>query len=103
MKISYNWLKSYVPEIPEAQKLADVFTYHLCEVELIEKIGEGKSEDYVFDINILPNRAHDLLSHPGMARELSGLLGIPFVDPTSKYRVPPSVESKLVVEAKSEK
>ncbi len=100
MKISYNWLKWYVPEIPEAEKLADVFTYHLAEVESTEKLADG---DTIFDINILPNRAHDLLSHQGMARELSGLLGIPFVDPTSKYRVPPSVESKLVVEAKSEK
>ncbi len=73
MKISYNWLKEYVPELPEAEKLRDVFIYHLCEVEGMEKLSNG---DTVFDINILPNRAHDLLCHRGIAFELSGLLGI---------------------------
>jgi hypothetical protein len=37
MKISYNWLKWYVSEIPEAEKLADIFTMHLCEVEDVRK------------------------------------------------------------------
>ena len=60
MKISYNWLKSYISDLPEANKLADIFTYHLCEVEGMEKREDG---DVVFDLNILPNRAHDLLSH----------------------------------------
>jgi len=55
MKISYNWLKSYIPEIPQPEKLADVFTYHLCEVESLEKLGtSGVDEDTIFDINILP-------------------------------------------------
>jgi phenylalanyl-tRNA synthetase beta chain len=89
MKISYNWLKWYVPEIPEAEKLADVFTYHLAEVESLEKLPDG---DFLFDINILPNRAHDLLSFHGMARELSGQLGIEFKDPSGYYKTP---ESKL--------
>jgi hypothetical protein len=63
MKISYNWLKWYVPEIPEPNRLADIFTYHICEVESVEKLAGG---DYVFDLGILPNRAHDLLSHHGV-------------------------------------
>jgi len=102
MKISYNWLKWYVPDMPEAEKLADVFTYHLCEVESVEKIGEGKEQDYIFDINILPNRAHDLLSHQGIARELSGLLGIKFNDPTEMYKIPVSTETKLKIESQTE-
>src|SRR3989344_3827472 len=99
MKISYNWLKWYIPEAPEAEKLVDVFTYHLCEVESVSPIYADKKPDenglnisrnqpdqsqsvvdYVFDINILPNRAHDLLSHQGVARELASLLNINFVD-----------------------
>ena len=60
MKISYSWLKSYVPELPDAEKLCDVFTYHLCEVESLETLPNGEK---IFDLNILPNRAHDLLSH----------------------------------------
>ena len=99
MKISYNWLKWYVPEIPEADKLADVFTYHLCEVESVEKTEDG---DSIFDINILPNRAHDLLSHQGIAKELSGLLGIKYVDPIEKYKIPESAETKLQIESQSE-
>ena len=102
MKISYNWLKSYVPELPEAEKLADVFTYHLCEVESVEKIGEGKSEDRIFDINILPNRAHDLLSHQGIAQELAGLLGIKFNDPTELYKIPVSTETKLQIKSETD-
>ena len=89
MKISYNWLKWYIPDAPDADKLADVFTYHLCEVESIEK----KGDDTIFDIKILPDRAHDLLSHQGIARELASLLNIKYVDPTPKYKIPHSASS----------
>jgi len=85
MRISYNWLKSYIPEAPEAQKLADLITYHLAEVESSEKLPDG---DVVFDIKILPNRAHDLLNHQGVARELASLLDIKYVDPITKYKIP---------------
>ena len=93
MLISYNWLKSYIPNLPEAQKLADIFTYRLCEVESVT----DKGSDTVFDINILPNRAHDLLSHQGIARELAGLLGLSFVDPIESYKVPPASATTLSV------
>lgn len=99
MKISYNWLKWYVPGLLEAEKLADVFTYHICEVEGIEK----RKDDTIFDINILPNRAHDLLSHQGVARELASLLNIKFVDPTPKYKIPESKPTNLKIEVESEK
>lgn len=95
MKISYNWLKWYVPEVPEAEKLADVFTYHLCEVESIEKTADG---DSIFDLNILPNRAHDLLSHQGIAQELVGQLGVKYNDPTPMYKVPVSTQTKLAID-----
>jgi phenylalanyl-tRNA synthetase beta chain len=98
MKISYNWLKWYVPEIPEPNRLADIFTYHICEVESVEKLAGG---DYVFDLGILPNRAHDLLSHHGVARELSGLLGIQYKDPTPLYKTPISKPTNLKVEIKT--
>jgi phenylalanyl-tRNA synthetase beta chain len=85
MKISYNWLKAYVPDIPEPHRLADLFTYHICEVESVKKLDNG---DFLFDLGILPNRAHDLLSHQGAAKELSGLLGIKYNDPVSLYKTP---------------
>jgi phenylalanyl-tRNA synthetase beta chain len=100
MKISYNWLKWYIPEAPSPKSLEDVFTYHLCEVESMDTLPDG---DVIFDINILPNRAHDLLSHQGIARELASLLSIPFVDPISKYKIPADkkTELKIVVESDS--
>ncbi|MCX6752239.1 MAG: phenylalanine--tRNA ligase subunit beta [Candidatus Nomurabacteria bacterium] len=100
MKISYNWLKSYIPEAPTPEKLAEVFTFHICEVESFDRLPNG---DVVFDLKILPNRAHDLLSHQGIARELASLLDIKFVDPTAKYKIPKSKPTKLKIEIKSNK
>ncbi|MDQ5883251.1 MAG: Phenylalanine--tRNA ligase beta subunit, partial [Patescibacteria group bacterium] len=98
MKISYNWLKSYIPELPAREILVDVFTYHLCEVDGMET----KEGDTIFDLNILPNRAHDLLSHQGVAKEISGLLKIPFHDPVSKYKTPKSKETDLKINVEAE-
>ncbi len=94
MKISYNWLKWYVPEMPDAEKTAQVFERHLCEVEGVEKVGD----DTVLDLNILPNRAHDLLCHMGVGKELSGLLGLKYNDPTPMYKVPESHPTDLKIE-----
>ena len=96
MKISYNWLKSYVPDIPEPHQLAKLLTYHLCEVESYEKLSDG---DYLFDLGILPNRAHDLLSHQGVAKELCGLLGVVYKDPTVFYKIPESKSTDLNIKA----
>ncbi len=98
MKISFNWLKWYIPEAPDADSLADILTYHLAEVETVEKNPDG---DFVFDIKILPNRAHDLLSHQGIARELASLLNIPFIDPTPKFKIPESKPTQLIKEIES--
>lgn len=112
MKISYNWLKWYlpelesklseagVPELPPAEKLWDVFTFHLCEVESMDKTEDG---DTIFDINILPNRAHDLLSHQGVAQELSALCDIPFNSPVEMYKIPESKPTELMVKIESDK
>jgi phenylalanyl-tRNA synthetase beta chain len=101
MKISYNWLKSYIPDAPEAKKLADVITYHLAEVEGVET----KGDDSVLDVNILPNRAHDLLSHQGIAREIASLLDIPFKLP--EYKLPifldPEKSTKVSIKLHNDK
>ncbi len=99
MKISYNWLKWYIPEAPEANKLADLITYHLAEVETVEE----RDGDSILDIKILPNRAHDLLSHQGVARELASLLKIKYVDSTEKYKIPASKPTSFKIEVESSK
>lgn len=97
MKISYNWLKWYIDgELPSPEKLEEIFTFKLCEVEGIEKLPDG---DAILDLNILPNRAHDLLSHQGVARELAGILKLPFKDPTPLYKVPESHPTSLTINA----
>ncbi len=73
MLISYNWIKEYIPEIPSPEDLSNIITSKVCEVEKLEKIENG---DHIIEVNVLPDRAHDLLSHQGWAKELSGLLGL---------------------------
>lgn len=97
MLISYNWLKSYVPQILDIDKISDLITFHLCELESVEKLPNG---DTVFDLNILPDRAHDLLSHQGVAREVASLVGIEFKLP--EYKLPDSVKTNLQIEIQTE-
>jgi len=69
MKVSYNWLKQYISKLPKPEKLADLLTLHSFEVEKLKK----QKNDWILDIDILPNRAHDCLSHIGIAREIAAL------------------------------
>ncbi|HLP86921.1 MAG TPA: phenylalanine--tRNA ligase subunit beta [Candidatus Paceibacterota bacterium] len=94
MLVSYSWLKSYIKDIPEVDKITDLITFHLCEIESVEKKEDG---DAIFDLKILPDRAHDLLSHQGVAREVASLLGLEFKLP--EYKLPESEkDSPLQIE-----
>ncbi len=74
MLISYNWLKEYLgPEPPNAEEVAELLTFRAFEVERVEK----KGDDWVLDIDVLPNRSSDCLSHRGVAREISTLTSKP--------------------------
>jgi phenylalanyl-tRNA synthetase beta chain len=70
MKFSYNWIKEWVKNLPKPEKLADLLTMHAFEVKTIEKTGS----DYLLDIDVLPNRAHDCLCHLGIAKECAALI-----------------------------
>lgn len=73
MLISKKWLQSYfVAELPSAQKIADTLMLHSFEIEELSEVGT----DWVIDIDVLPNRAHDCLCHQGVAYELAGLLNL---------------------------
>ncbi len=99
MKISYNWLKWYVDPLPNADELAEKIIFGAFEVEEKEIIGD----DTIFEIKVLPDRAHDCLSHRGIAHEIAGLLGSRFIDPTEKFVVPPSHPTQLQVAIQTEK
>ena len=71
MKISYRWLQRHIEEpLPSPEIIRETIIFHAFEVESIDRIDD----DVVFDIKVLPDRAHDCLSHRGIARELAGLL-----------------------------
>ncbi len=75
MKISYNWLQRHIEEkLPSAESLKETIIFHAFEVESEEQVGS----DTIFDIKVLPDRAHDCLGHAGMAREIAGILGLTF-------------------------
>jgi len=91
MKISYNWLKKYLKnKLPEPKKLAEILTLHSFEIEDIKE----KGGDYVLDIDILPNRAHDCLSYIGIAKEIATLTGNEFKIPNIKFQEDEKLKTK---------
>lgn len=96
MKVSYNWLQSYFDsKLPNSKNLADILTAHVFEVEGIEEL----EDDVVFEFKILPDRAHYLLSHKGLAREITAITGLPMrtVLPINKKNVEPKEKIKIDV------
>lgn len=83
MKYSYKWLQSHIEDpLPSPEVLKETIIFHAFEVEDVETVGD----DTIFDINVLPDRAGDSLSHYGMAREIAGLFDLNFIP--SIYTVP---------------
>lgn len=73
MIFSYNWLQSFFKEkLPKPKELAELLTMHSFEVEEVEK----EKNDWLLDIDILPNRGPDCFSHLGVAREISAILNL---------------------------
>lgn len=73
MKFSYKWLQSFFEKkLPRPKKLAEALTMHSFEVKELVKINS----DWVFDIDILPNRMPDCAGHLGVAREIGAILDL---------------------------
>ncbi len=73
MKFSYNWLQTYFKSrLPNPDALAELFASHICEVEGIESRGG----DHIIDLKILPDKAHYLLCHRGLAQEIKTLTNL---------------------------
>ncbi len=78
MKFSKAWLQTYSKEaLPDTKTLEEVVTFNAFEVEEITQVEGGD----IFDIKVLPNRAHDALGHRGMGKDITALVGNTFVDP----------------------
>ena len=94
MKISYNWLQDYFEsgDMPSVESLVDRFTFRIFEVDDVEKVDD----DTVIDLDILPNRAHDCLSHRGIAREVATLFDIKMQNDPLTQDLPSMPESELI-------
>ncbi len=90
MKFSCNWLKDYVSKIDSPQKIAADLTMGIFEVENVEKFHN----DWILDIKVLSNRAHDCLSHLGIAREIAAVSSGRFSEPATDLKEDKSLKIK---------
>lgn len=75
MKFLKPWLQDYIVEtLPSDDVIEMTLNKKAFEVEEVIASPLGT----VFDIKVLPNRAHDALGHHGMAYELCSSLGLTF-------------------------
>ncbi len=70
MVFSYNYLKNYLKKDISVKELTDLLTFHSLEVEV-----KKEKNDYLLDIDLLPNRYPDVASYAGIAREINAILG----------------------------
>jgi len=73
MKFSYNWLKKYIDIKLSPEKLAELLTLYSFETSVFGQVGSlpAQAGDKILAVDILPNRAHDSLSHYGLAKEIA--------------------------------
>lgn len=81
MKISYNWLKTYIDVNSSPQEVAERLTM----VGLAAETVTAKDDDYILEFDITSNRA-DALSHYGIARELAAIYGVKAELPNPKLK-----------------
>jgi phenylalanyl-tRNA synthetase beta subunit len=75
--VSYTEEEYIEEKIPRGEDFVKVISTDAFEVEEFFEI-ENKldgSKDFIYDLNVLPNRAHDALSHYYMAKEVATLFG----------------------------
>lgn len=98
MKASFNWLQSFFDKkLPKPEKLAELLTLRSFEVENLEK----KNGDCLLNIDVLPNRKHDCLSHIGIAREIAAITKSKLKNPDNKRIFKSeSPESRIKLEIK---
>lgn len=99
MLVSYNWLQKYFNDkLPNSDKIAEGIVFHSFEVESVSK----KDDDTIFDIKVLPDRAHDSLSHFGIAREISVIFNLPIKPEIKEFPKIFSNEGKTELKIKNE-
>lgn len=94
MLCSYNWLqKNFDKKLPTPEKLEEGIIFHSFEVESVEPAGD----DYLLEIKVLPDRAHDCLCHEGIAREIAAIFDLERKMQTLGVDIDNSLNEKLEV------
>ncbi|USN88929.1 MAG: phenylalanine--tRNA ligase subunit beta [Candidatus Nomurabacteria bacterium] len=96
MKVVHSWLKDYLGDaLPEVSEVEELLTKHAFEIDGVEEVA-GES---VIDVDVLPNRSSDCLSHRGVARELASILDVSLAsDPlTAAITIPEITDIKISV------
>jgi phenylalanyl-tRNA synthetase beta chain len=116
MLVSYNWLQTYFKEkLPEPEKLADIITMGVFEIEGVEKKAktadnlDGSIEDTILDVKVLPDRNPYCLSHRYIAQEIGALLNFTYIVPEigefdvedTEYVFDASIEENSLAESSS--
>ena len=104
MKVQVNWLNEYTDIDVPTKDLGHVLTMAGLEIESHEMFDEEKGD--VLELNVTPNRGY-CLSHLGVAREVSALMGRRFTSPDAQAFLERSwgsvpVTEKLTVENQEE-
>ncbi|MBU2082330.1 phenylalanine--tRNA ligase subunit beta [Patescibacteria group bacterium] len=89
MKFSYNFLKKYIDIKLTPEKLAELLTMHSFECAVFRKTDN----DSILDVDILPNRSHDALSHYGLVKEIATLTKKPLKKLKTKFREDSKIKS----------
>ncbi len=98
MKISYNWIQEYIEDkLPSVETVVEALTMHSFEIEGVENHGEDK----ILDVKILPNRAHDCLSHFGVASEVASVLNLKRKDLLPQVTLPTTDKLSVNINTKS--
>lgn len=99
MLISYKWLQEYFDKkLPKPEEVKNVLTMHSYEVSEILK----DKDDFIFDIDVLPNRAHDSLSYFGIVREIGMLFDLKTKFPDTKIETDKNLKSSSFLTLKIE-
>jgi phenylalanyl-tRNA synthetase beta subunit len=73
MKYLHSWLQEHIDgTLPSKEEVARVLSTKSLEVEEVHEQGDN----VVYDVKTLPHRAHDVMSHRGLARELATLFDL---------------------------
>ena len=82
MKYLHSWIAEYIEDtenlLPKGEDFVKGVSIDAFEVEeyfeIENKLNGGK--DFIYDLNVLPNRAHDALSHYYMAKEVATIFNL---------------------------